>query len=83
MLDTSIRDGIAAAHPELTAIRRDIHAHPELGMDEHRTAALVAETLRGWGVPVTENVGKLALWAPSGVHCPASAPSGCARIWTR
>ncbi len=61
MLDTSIRDAIAAAHPELTAIRRDIHAHPELGMDEHRTAALVAETLRGWGVPVTENVGKLGV----------------------
>ena len=30
-------------------------------MDEHRTAALVAETLRGWGVPVTENVGKLGV----------------------
>lgn len=32
------------------AIRRDIHAHPELGFEEHRTAALVAERLREWGV---------------------------------
>ena len=44
-------------HPEFTAIRRDIHAHPELGMEEHRTAALVAEKLRGWGVDVTQGVG--------------------------
>ena len=29
-------------HHALTAIRRDLHAHPELGMEEHRTADLVA-----------------------------------------
>jgi amidohydrolase len=44
-------------HAELTAIRRDIHAHPELGLEEHRTAALVANKLREWGVEVTEGVG--------------------------
>ncbi|SEG50693.1 amidohydrolase [Bosea lathyri] len=44
-------------HAELTAIRRDIHAHPELGLEEHRTAALVAAKLREWGVEVTEGVG--------------------------
>jgi amidohydrolase len=43
---------------ELIAIRRDIHAHPETGFEENRTAALVAEKLRGWGVEVTENVGR-------------------------
>ncbi len=48
---------ISAYHPELTAIRRDIHAHPEMGLEEHRTAALVAATLRGWGVAVTEGLG--------------------------
>jgi len=42
---------------ELTAIRRDIHAHPELGLEEVRTAALVAAKLREWGVEVTEGVG--------------------------
>lgn len=43
--------------PELTAIRRDIHAHPELGLEKHRTAKLVADKLRSWGIEVTERVG--------------------------
>ncbi|MBL8378732.1 MAG: amidohydrolase [Burkholderiales bacterium] len=34
------------------AIRRDIHAHPELGFEEHRTAALVARLLGEWGIEV-------------------------------
>lgn len=34
------------------ALRRDIHAHPELGFEEHRTAALVADRLRHWGIEV-------------------------------
>lgn len=48
---------IAQDHAELTAIRQDIHAHPELGLEEVRTAALVAAKLREWGVEVTEGVG--------------------------
>ncbi len=44
MSDDAIAARIRAMHPELTAIRRDIHAHPELGMEETRTAALVAST---------------------------------------
>jgi hippurate hydrolase len=43
-------DIIAALTPEITAIRRDIHRHPELMYDEHRTAGLVAEKLKEWGV---------------------------------
>ncbi|MDB6454057.1 M20 aminoacylase family protein [Falsirhodobacter sp. 20TX0035] len=43
---------------ELVAIRHDIHAHPELGFEEVRTAALVAEKLRGWGIEVHEGVGR-------------------------
>jgi amidohydrolase len=35
---------------ELVALRRDLHAHPELGFEEHRTAALVAERLAAYGV---------------------------------
>lgn len=35
---------------DLSAIRHDIHAHPELGFEESRTSALVAEKLREWGV---------------------------------
>ncbi len=33
-------------------LRRDIHAHPELGFEEHRTSQLVADRLREWGLEV-------------------------------
>jgi amidohydrolase len=39
-------------HSELTRIRRDIHAHPELGLDTHRTADIVAHLLTSWGIEV-------------------------------
>ena len=38
----------AATH-ELTAVRRDLHAHPELGFEEHRTARVVCEQLAALG----------------------------------
>lgn len=34
------------------ALRRDIHMHPELGFEEHRTSQIVAERLREWGLEV-------------------------------
>jgi hippurate hydrolase len=40
---------VAHLHPEITAWRRDLHAHPELLYDVHRTAATVAEKLRAFG----------------------------------
>lgn len=46
-----------ALHDELTEFRRDLHAHPELGFHEVRTAERVAQRLRTWGVEVTEGVG--------------------------
>ncbi|WP_321913723.1 MULTISPECIES: M20 aminoacylase family protein [unclassified Paraburkholderia] len=49
---------IAAAEAELQAIRRDIHAHPELRYEEDRTSALVAERLESWGIEVTRGLGK-------------------------
>ena len=48
---------IAAWLPELTAIRRHLHAHPELGFEEHETAALVAQRLGGWGIEVHTGIG--------------------------
>ncbi|HZM33169.1 MAG TPA: M20 aminoacylase family protein [Burkholderiales bacterium] len=49
---------IRAYHPELTALRRDIHAHPELAFEESRTAGIVAERLRGWGIEVHTGIAK-------------------------
>jgi len=51
-------DTIRRDQDELTAIRHDIHAHPELGLEEHRTAELVARKLEGWGIEVHRSVGK-------------------------
>lgn len=51
-------DSIVAHADELTAIRRDIHAHPEVGYDVFRTAELVAERLEQWGYAVTRGVGR-------------------------
>ena len=49
---------IAANHDEMTAWRRDIHAHPELGFEEVRTSELVAEKLKSWGLEVHTGLGK-------------------------
>lgn len=43
---------------ELTSLRRDLHAHPELGFEEHRTADLVAEKLAAWGIEVHRGLGQ-------------------------
>lgn len=48
---------IDALVPALVALRRDLHAHPELGFQEHRTAAIVAGALRDLGLEVTTGVG--------------------------
>jgi hippurate hydrolase len=42
---------------ELTAIRRDLHAYPEIGFEEKRTSGIVAEKLESWGVEVHRGVG--------------------------
>ncbi|WP_159995315.1 amidohydrolase [Roseomonas sp. 18066] len=47
----------AAFWQKLVEWRRDFHRHPEFGFEEHRTARLVAERLRGFGLDVTEGVG--------------------------
>jgi amidohydrolase len=41
----------------MTEWRRDFHRHPELGFEEHRTAARIAELLSGWGLSVRSGVG--------------------------
>ena len=50
---------VAAMHQEITAWRRDLHAHPEIGFEVHRTAAIVAEKLKAFGCDaVVPGIGK-------------------------
>ena len=55
---------IADFVPELTALRRDLHAHPELGFEEHYTAKRVIESLKVCGVDeVHTGIGKTGVVA--------------------
>lgn len=55
---------IAALHPELTALRRELHAHPELGFEEHYTARRVVESLKVCGVDeIHTQIGKTGVVA--------------------
>ena len=50
--------GLASLIPNLEALYKDVHAHPELSMQETRTAGLAADRLRAAGYEVTTGVGK-------------------------
>ena len=50
-------DSIAAAAPTIAAVRRDIHAHPELCFKEERTADVIAAQLTAWGIPIHRGLG--------------------------
>jgi len=49
---------ITASHADMTRWRHDIHAHPELGFNETRTADLVATQLESFGIQVHRGIGK-------------------------
>ena len=53
-----IKPEIKALSDKIISIRRDIHQHPELAFNEHRTAKLVAERLKSLGIDVQTGVGK-------------------------
>jgi len=59
----ALSDAIHADMPQLMTLYRDIHAHPELSMQEVRTPALLAPQMRKLGFDVTEHVGKTGLVA--------------------
>src|SRR6266571_9556448 len=44
--------------PDMVALRRDLHAHPELAFEEVRTSALVAQRLRSLGLEVQTGIAK-------------------------
>jgi hippurate hydrolase len=56
-------DSILADAPSIALVRRDLHAHPELCFEEHRTAELIAEQLADWGIPVHRGLGKTGVVA--------------------
>lgn len=49
---------IEASHEEIKALRRTIHAHPELRYEETKTSQLVADNLERWGLKVYRGMGK-------------------------
>ena len=55
-LETKVRERAASIEAKLIAWRRDIHQHPELGDQEHRTSHLVSEHLRSLGLEVRTGV---------------------------
>src|SRR5450830_41077 len=50
-------DPIIEFQHEIQQIRRDIHAHPELCYEEHRTSEVVANKLQEWGITVVKGLG--------------------------
>ena len=54
---TYLLDALQARAGEFISLRRDIHRHPELAFEEHRTAALVADKLETWGYEVHRGIG--------------------------
>jgi amidohydrolase len=51
-------DSIVASAPRIATVRRELHAHPELGFQEERTADLIASKLEQWGIPLHRGLGK-------------------------
>ena len=50
-------DSIVTDAPAMAALRRDLHAHPELCFEERRTSDLIAQQLTDWGIPIHRGLG--------------------------
>ena len=51
-------DSLVTQAATIAAVRRDIHAHPELCFEENRTADVIAQKLTEWGIPIHRGLGK-------------------------
>ena len=56
-----VKEMVDTIYPQLIAIRRDLHQHPELGLEEYRTSALVLDYLQQWNIKVTQLIGETAI----------------------
>jgi len=56
-------ESILADAAQIAALRRDIHAHPELCFEEKRTSDLIAEQLTSWGIPIHRGLGTTGIVA--------------------
>ena len=59
----TLREGLAQDMPELMALYRDLHEHPELSFEETETSAKLAARARAMGFDVTQGVGKTGVVA--------------------
>ena len=67
-------DSIVIQAAAMAAVRRDIHACPELGFEEVRTADLMAQKLTEWGIPVHRGMGSTGV---VGIVKTAHMPARC------
>jgi amidohydrolase len=54
-------ESIVKDAPLIQSLRRDLHAHPELGFRETRTSDLIAKQLSDWGIPIHRGLGKTGI----------------------
>lgn len=59
----NVIESILADAPTIAAVRRDLHAHPELCFQEQRTSDVIAEKLTEWGIPIHRGLGTTGIVA--------------------
>jgi len=58
---TALAGALVRDVDDIAALRRDIHAHPELGFEERRTSDLVAHRLASWGIAIDRSIAQTAV----------------------
>ena len=74
---------IASFHKDMTAWRHDIHSHPETAFEEVRTADVVAEKLKSFGIEVHRGLAKTGVVGVLRSGNSQAARSACAPTWMR